>query len=60
MLKNAFQILVTQKIIPAKICLLIDGFDELEGDKEELATLANFFKSLANPPSKFTFLVSLS
>jgi hypothetical protein len=51
-LKNAFQTLVTQKIIPAKICLLIDGFDELEGDQEKLATLARFLKSLANPAVK--------
>jgi hypothetical protein len=35
-LRNAFEILVTQKTIPAKICLLIDGFDKLEGDKEKL------------------------
>jgi len=51
-LKNAFQILATQNIIPAKICMLIDGFDELEGDKEELATLGGFLKSLSSPSVK--------
>lgn len=51
-LKIALQILTTQKIVPAKICLLIDGFDELEGDTEELATLADFLKGLASPTIK--------
>jgi len=38
-LKSAFKTLMLQTSIPLKVCLLIDGLDEFEGDHEELAWL---------------------
>jgi hypothetical protein len=57
-LKAAFQILVSQKVVPIKMCWFIDGLDEYEGDHEEINEL---FRSLAasNAMSRFAFQVAL-
>lgn len=38
-LMSSFKTLVQQAIIPLKICLLIDGLDEFDGDHDEIADL---------------------
>jgi hypothetical protein len=35
-LKDAFQNLITQSVVPMKLCLFIDGLDEYEGNHEEI------------------------
>lgn len=44
-LKAAFQLLVGQTAVPLKLCLLIDGLDEFEGDPEELSEIFKAIKS---------------
>jgi hypothetical protein len=44
----AFRLLLKQTKMPIKLCLLIDGLDEFEGDHEELVDL---FQELANSNS---------
>jgi len=42
----AFKSLLEQKIEPLKVCLLIDGLDECDGDHDELVELCiNMTKS---------------
>jgi hypothetical protein len=41
-LKDAFNLLMEQKLVPLRMCLLIDGLDEYEGNWEEIAE----FKSI--------------
>jgi hypothetical protein len=36
---DAFKALISQTSIPLKLCFLVDGFDEFEGDHEEMAAL---------------------
>jgi hypothetical protein len=38
-LKEAFNVLIEQQLIPAKICLFVDGLDEYDGDHTEIADL---------------------
>jgi hypothetical protein len=38
-LMGTFKVIVRQKSIPIKICFLIDGLDEFDGDHDEMATL---------------------
>jgi hypothetical protein len=38
-LMGTFKVIVRQKSIPLKICFLIDGLDEFDGDHDEMATL---------------------
>lgn len=38
-LKSTFRALIHQKQVPLKICFLIDGLDEFDGDHEEIAGL---------------------
>ena len=37
-MKNAFKSILTQTMLPLKICLLIDGLDEYDGDHDEIVT----------------------
>jgi hypothetical protein len=47
-LMAGFKVLVTQDIVPLKLCLFIDGLDEYEGDHEEMAEL---FKAVTSSES---------
>jgi hypothetical protein len=42
---DAFRALIHQRSIPLKICFLVDGLDEFDGDHEEIARL---FKEITN------------
>ncbi|PMD21752.1 hypothetical protein NA56DRAFT_748726 [Hyaloscypha hepaticicola] len=44
---RAFKALVHQTIVPLKICFVIDGLDEFDGNHEELA---NLFKDITKSP----------
>jgi hypothetical protein len=44
-LMGTFKVIVRQKSIPIKICFLIDGLDEFDGDHDEMAIL---FKEITN------------
>jgi len=44
----AFKILIKQTAVPLKLCLLIDGLDEYEGEHEEMTNLFKEVTSLAN------------
>jgi hypothetical protein len=46
-LVRAFRALVHQTVVPLKICFLIDGLDEFDGNHEELA---NLFKDITKSP----------
>jgi hypothetical protein len=46
-LLQAFFTLITQEIIPLKLCLFIDGLDEFEGDHGRMAEL---FKDISTSP----------
>ncbi|KAH8702793.1 hypothetical protein GQ44DRAFT_596720, partial [Phaeosphaeriaceae sp. PMI808] len=48
-LKDAFTRLITQTITPQKICLLIDGVDEYDGDHVELV---DYLRSVSSPSLK--------
>jgi hypothetical protein len=41
-----FRALVSGKGFPLKICLMIDGLDEFDGDDEQHEALANFFQEI--------------
>lgn len=45
---EAFNILVTQQIVPSKMCFFIDGLDEYEGNHAQIADL---FKSISGGSS---------
>jgi hypothetical protein len=47
-LMTAFKETVGQSLIPFKLCLLIDGLDEFDGDHEELATLFKLVAQSSN------------
>jgi hypothetical protein len=49
-LKKAFRNLITQKVAPLNICLIIDGLDEYDGDYTELCDL--FTQVAASPHLK--------
>jgi hypothetical protein len=44
-LMGTFKVIVRQKSVPIKICFLIDGLDEFDGDHDEMARL---FKEITN------------
>ena len=46
-MKQAFQILLFQNIVPMKLCIFVDGLDEYSGLGSEIADL---FKNAANAP----------
>ncbi|KAF2799997.1 hypothetical protein K505DRAFT_404335, partial [Melanomma pulvis-pyrius CBS 109.77] len=46
-LMAAFERLLTQQVVPTNICLFIDGLDEYEGDKIQLAELITKCSSLS-------------
>jgi hypothetical protein len=41
-----FRALVSGKGFPLKICLMIDGLHEFDGDDEQHEALANFFQEI--------------
>jgi len=47
-LMTAFKEIIGQSWIPFKLCLLIDGLDEFDGDHEELATLFKLVAQSSN------------
>lgn len=49
-LKEGFSLLISQNVLPLKICFFIDGIDEFERDHYELAQL---LKSASSPCVKF-------
>lgn len=50
MLLKAFKTLITQDIVPMKLCIFIDGLDEYEGDEMDLIKL--FGKGAISPHVK--------
>ncbi|KAI0914756.1 hypothetical protein F4823DRAFT_571536 [Ustulina deusta] len=49
-LKDAFKLLTQQRVLPLKICLMIDGVDEYDGDHVQLV---KFFGGLSSCQVKF-------
>jgi hypothetical protein len=47
-LKQAFENLLTQELLPLKLCIFIDGLDEYDGDFMQLATFCKTLSSLPN------------
>jgi hypothetical protein len=47
-LMTAFKEIIGQSLIPLKLCLLIDGLDEFDGDHEELAKLFKLVAQSSN------------
>jgi hypothetical protein len=47
-LRESFRALFSQKTCDLKICLLVDGLDEFEGDHDAISTLFNDIASLPN------------
>lgn len=47
-LMATFRVIIHQKSVPAKICFLVDGLDEFDGDHEEMGRLFNEISSSKN------------
>ena len=50
-LKLTFRALISQKDVPLKICFMVDGLDEFDGEHDSHEALANLFKEITESPN---------